>query len=999
MSKTKKYKYFRKNRRGKNGKNGKNSKHKTRRVQRGGQEHKGSTAVLPNTGDFVGTGTAALTTNRVFSGKTLQLGRTPQQMEEDRKNRIKAQNEQRQAEMEQSRLDKIDHEAVLAALAAQRAAKSSPPPSPQTQETSQLGDFKQPQSMGFGFGGDPVVTQQVAPSPQSQETIGTEAKTIEPINASPAAAPVSAVAQQQAVTSPASPASPGAEPVSAVAQQAAESSLPSQSGAETTGAAQQTYGNENFNTPPYMMGPMGPMGPMGTGLGYPSQIGSPQSSVVPAATVTKGPSPSITSTSIKPDPNSEEKIAVLSKEADLINDHKKVPMSPFARSLYERFKARLAGFAPGDENSIQRELGAEDQSRLAVINPMVNATFEREIKNAILLHKITNDELNFLTLELEKINQTIKQNINNEVKTQELKIKKDSITAEIAKVTSEMNALRIVIDSIRTTMGAPTYVNPQALVNPYYGSTSTGQVNSTSEKKPGFFSKVKDMFTRKKNKYKKLDDDPGNGGVPADTNKKQGIFSSLFTRKKNKVAPENAEAKLAEGKLAETTPETTPAGETHTEGTQAVETPAGETLLETHIRDRNEQDALLLKRGAKRVQNGLIPRFTRGVTSAKNAVKEGFSNAKKSVKRGFTNLKQKFSKDTTGETQPLLGDNIRSDGTAAQKTTWREKLTIDNMKKSASERVESLRRTAKNVKEAATSAMNRITRKKNKVSPTPENIGLLSGEGNEEGNEVEMQTVQSQQPEAPRKAPPPLPPPRPTSSSLSDSVSSQASEPETPRVGPPVPPRPDSFSALSQQSTVDKSDPTDVNDVELPSKIQPPAPRVPPPVPPRPNSFAAPSSQNSTVKKYDDWDEDDDDDKPKKPKLKVVIKRIEDTSQTPSQSSPIQDFAPPPTGATRKRSPRPPSLTELSDKPTELSDNNQEYPDLIKLGGGGNKTRKNRQYIHEIKENRTHLFNKEMQILNSIRNFKNVQHHGPNERGKNKPENIQKKFIKVIKRS
>ena len=76
-------------------------------------------------------------------------------------------------------------------------------------------------------------------------------------------------------------------------------------------------------------------------------------------------------------------------------------------------------------------------------------------------------------------------------------------------------------------------------------------------------------------------------------------------------------------------------------------------------------------------------------------------------------------------------------------------------------------------------------------------------------------------------------------------------------------------------------------------------------------------------------------------------------------------------------------------------------------GGGGeedngnNKTRKNRQYIHEIKENRTQLFNKEMEIINSIRNFKHGHNHvhRPNENGKNKPENIQKKFIKVIKRS
>ena len=74
-------------------------------------------------------------------------------------------------------------------------------------------------------------------------------------------------------------------------------------------------------------------------------------------------------------------------------------------------------------------------------------------------------------------------------------------------------------------------------------------------------------------------------------------------------------------------------------------------------------------------------------------------------------------------------------------------------------------------------------------------------------------------------------------------------------------------------------------------------------------------------------------------------------------------------------------------------------------GGGGehntsnNKTRKNRQYIHEIKENRTQLFNKEMEIINSIRNFKHGHHHGHSEHGNNKPENIEKKFIKVIKRS
>jgi hypothetical protein len=53
-----------------------------------------------------------------------------------------------------------------------------------------------------------------------------------------------------------------------------------------------------------------------------------------------------------------------------------------------------------------------------------------------------------------------------------------------------------------------------------------------------------------------------------------------------------------------------------------------------------------------------------------------------------------------------------------------------------------------------------------------------------------------------------------------------------------------------------------------------------------------------------------------------------------------------------------------------------------------NKTRKNGQYIREIKDNRTHLFNKEMEIINSIRNFKHGHIHEP-----------KKQFIKAVKRS
>lgn len=67
-------------------------------------------------------------------------------------------------------------------------------------------------------------------------------------------------------------------------------------------------------------------------------------------------------------------------------------------------------------------------------------------------------------------------------------------------------------------------------------------------------------------------------------------------------------------------------------------------------------------------------------------------------------------------------------------------------------------------------------------------------------------------------------------------------------------------------------------------------------------------------------------------------------------------------------------------------------------GGGGqdinnNKTRKNRQhqYIHEIKKNRNELFNKEMEIINSIRNFK----HGHID---NDNDNTKKHFMNAVKR-
>jgi hypothetical protein len=64
-------------------------------------------------------------------------------------------------------------------------------------------------------------------------------------------------------------------------------------------------------------------------------------------------------------------------------------------------------------------------------------------------------------------------------------------------------------------------------------------------------------------------------------------------------------------------------------------------------------------------------------------------------------------------------------------------------------------------------------------------------------------------------------------------------------------------------------------------------------------------------------------------------------------------------------------------------------PEPTKPQAAGGKTRKTRHFIHEIKDNRTHLFNKEMEIINSIRNFKH---------GRIDNDNTKKQFMKSVKR-
>ena len=106
-------------------------------------------------------------------------------------------------------------------------------------------------------------------------------------------------------------------------------------------------------------------------------------------------------------------------------------------------------------------------------------------------------------------------------------------------------------------------------------------------------------------------------------------------------------------------------------------------------------------------------------------------------------------------------------------------------------------------------------------------------------------------------------------------------------------------------------------------------------------------------------------------KPKSVLKKFTDFFTKKKEQNPAAPTEPPAAAATAEA-----EATPAAEPPAPISQ------------GGGNKTRKNGQYIHEIKKNRNELFNKEMEIINSIRNFK----YGHN-------YDIKKKFMKTIKRS
>jgi hypothetical protein len=262
----------------------------------------------------------------------------------------------------------------------------------------------------------------------------------------------------------------------------------------------------------------------------------------------------------------------------------------------------------------------------------------------------------------------------------------------------------------------------------------------------------------------------------------------------------------------------------------------------------------------------------------------------------------------------------------------------------------------KTVKTGFGNLKNKLTRKNNKVEP----------DSTEKASAAVPDSTEKVSAAAPAAAP-------------TQGIASPPKDIPRPSYAPPPPPPP---SSPPTQETQEENTP--------PPPPPPSSSRVPPPPPPRPESFSRLSSssdsqqsQKSTVGTVGNDNEDSD---------AILPKRIpqQQTAPLPPPPPPTPSKVPPPLPPPRSSPPPAKEMDPLSDS----------IP-VTTTQGGGNITRKNRQYIREIKENRTQLFNKEMEIINSIRNFKHGHHHGhsPNEHGKNKPENIEKKFIKVIKRS
>ena len=350
----------------------------------------------------------------------------------------------------------------------------------------------------------------------------------------------------------------------------------------------------------------------------------------------------------------------------------------------------------------------------------------------------------------------------------------------------------------------------------------------------------------------------------------------------------------------------------------------------------NEQKALDKANRLRRDKSGLIPAGVKTkFSNMGKTVKTGVSNMGQAVKTGFSNAGQAVKSGVSNMGQAVktkfsnMGQAVKTKfGNATQKFSKNNSKNDSEKLLSNSERSDD---TAN--KEQKKSFRERLVNMKQSASArfTRKNRGTENPESEKTGllsndKKIEMQNIE----------PTPLP-----------------SQPTTPAAPGAAPPRPAPAERPEELKRAIQTRKAAAAPAETPT---------PTPVPSRPTSFSA-LSQQATRNDLDDFA----DYKPTRPMVNInPIAPIAKPASVPLLQPP-----PPPTQS-RIRSSSP-----SADK------------DLIILGGGGNKTRKNGQYMREIKDNRTHLFNKEMQILNSIRNFK----HGHIDN-----DNTKKQFMKAVKR-
>jgi hypothetical protein len=361
-----------------------------------------------------------------------------------------------------------------------------------------------------------------------------------------------------------------------------------------------------------------------------------------------------------------------------------------------------------------------------------------------------------------------------------------------------------------------------------------------------------------------------------------------------------------------------------------------------HINEQTVFDAKNAKNRLRRKQSGLIPAFTAGVktkfsnmgktvkTGVSNmgqAVKTGVSNMGKTVKTGVSNMGQsvKTGVSNMGQSVKTGFNSARQKFSKKNSANDSERLLSESDNTQKTQQKNSWRERLVNMKQGASDKFGSL--KKTVTNAKDAAVARFTRKNRSTESEKTRLLSDHNEIEMMENVKP---------LNVSDSSAVQSSNSQQTITSPP------------RQPTT-----------------PPLTPRQPPPPLPPPRQPTTPPS-NSQLSS--DFDDDKIDDSRQLESIKKL--KINTLNKTTKTTDLLPLITGPPTAQPRIRS-RSPSETPQA--------------------AGGNKTRKNRQqqYMREIKDNRTHLFNKEMEILNSIRNFKN---------GHIDNDNTKKQFMKAVKR-